>query len=186
MDTLTLLGTAVALGMDAFAVAICVAASLALVTARHVFRLSWHFGLFQSMMTICGWVGGAALSTFMSGANYWIAFGILSLLGLNMIRQSFHPECRIEGHDPTKGWSLIGFSVATSIDALAVGVSLSLIGSAIWIPALVIGIAAIVMTFVGMKIGRQVGAHLGQWAERLGGIVLIGIGVKVLADYLGQ
>ena len=124
MDTLTLLGTAVALGMDAFAVAICVAASLARLTARHVFRLSWHFGLFQSLMTICGWVGGAALSTFMSGANYWIAFGILSLLGLNMIRQSLHPECRIEGHDPTRGWSLIGFSVATSIDALAVGVSL--------------------------------------------------------------
>jgi putative Mn2+ efflux pump MntP len=184
MDTLTLLGTAVALGMDAFAVAICVAASLAALTARHVFRLSWHFGVFQSLMTICGWVGGAALSKFMGGANYWIAFGILALLGLNMIRESLQPECRIEDHDPTRGWSLIGFSVATSIDALAVGVSLSLIGLSIWVPAAVIGVAAIFMTYVGMKIGRQVGMHLGQWAERIGGIVLIAIGGKVLLDYL--
>jgi manganese efflux pump family protein len=184
MDTLTLLGTAVALGMDAFAVAICVAAGLARLTARHIFRLSWHFGLFQSLMTICGWVGGAALSTFMSGANYWIAFGILSLLGLNMIRQSLHPECCIEGHDPTRGWSLVGFSVATSIDALAVGVSFSLIGLSIWVPAGVIGLAAILMTFIGMRIGKQVGTHLGPWAERIGGIVLIAIGGKVLIDYL--
>jgi len=186
MDTLTLLATAVALGMDAFAVAICVAAGLACLTARHIFRLSWHFGLFQSLMTICGWVGGAALSTFMSGANYWIAFGILLLLGLNMIRQSLQPECRIEGYDPTRGWSLVGFSLATSIDALAVGVSLSLIGLSIWTPALVIGLAAILMTFVGMRLGRQVGIHLGPWAERLGGIVLIGIGAKVLVDYLAR
>jgi manganese efflux pump family protein len=186
MDTLTLLGTAAALGMDAFAVAICVTASLASVTARHVFRLSWHFGLFQSLMTLCGWVGGVALSKFMGGANYWIAFGILALLGLNMIRESLHPECRIEDHDPTRGWSLIGFSVATSIDALAVGVSLSLIGLSIWVPAAVIGLAAIVMTYVGMRIGRQVGAHLGQWAERIGGIVLIAIGGKVLLDYLAR
>lgn len=184
MDTLTLLGTAVALGMDAFAVAICVTAGLASPTARHVFRLSWHFGLFQSLMTICGWVGGGALSRFMSGANYWIAFGILSLLGLNMIRQSLQPECRIEGHDPTRGWRLIGFSVATSIDALAVGVSLSLIGLSIWLPAAVIGLTAIIMTFVGMRIGRRAGTHLGQWAERIGGIVLIAIGATVLTDYL--
>jgi putative Mn2+ efflux pump MntP len=119
MDTLTLLGTAVALGMDAFAVAICVAAGLARLTARHIFRLSWHFGLFQSLMTICGWVGGAALSTFMSG-QLLIAFGILSLLRLNMIGNPSIPNAiEVRSHC---GWSLVGFSVATSID-LAVGVS---------------------------------------------------------------
>lgn len=79
---------------------------------------------------------------------------------------------------------MIGFSVATSIDALAVGVSLSLIGLSIWLPAAVIGLTAIIMTFVGMRIGRHAGTHLGQWAERIGGIVLIAIGATVLTDYL--
>ncbi|MBM3300794.1 MAG: manganese efflux pump, partial [Deltaproteobacteria bacterium] len=169
MDTVTLLGTAVALGTDAFAVATAVAAGLGVLTFRHTFRLTWHFGLFQSMMTIIGWFGGEGLSRFMMGMNYWIAFGLLVLLGFKMIVESSHPENRTAGFDPTRGWSLVALSVATSLDALAVGVTFSLVGMSVWIPALIIGLVALLMTFIGTRIGRRAGKSLGQWAERIGG-----------------
>lgn len=184
MDTITLFGTALALGMDAFAVAACVSASLPIFTQRHTFRLTWHFGLFQSLMTVLGWFGGEGLATFMSGINYWLAFGLLVGLGLNMIRQSRNPEsCALE-YDPTRGWSLVGLSVATSIDALAVGVSFGLLTVAIPRPALVIGLVALVMTYIGIKVGRKSGIYLGKRAELLGGLVLIGIGIRILLQYL--
>lgn len=172
--------------MDAFAVAAVVCAGLSDHTARHTFRLSWHFGLFQFLMTVIGWFGGAGISSFMSGINYWIAFGLLVFIGVNMIRQSGHPEDRTEGYDPTRGWSLIGLSVATSIDALAVGVSLSLIGMPILKPAVVIGVAALIMTFVGTMLGRHAGIRMGSWAERIGGGVLIAIGIRILIQYLTE
>jgi len=186
MDDLTLLGTAVALGMDAFAVGAAVAAGLERLTFRHTFRLTWHFGLFQSLMTFLGWLGGAGLSAFLFGMNDWIAFGLLLALGVNMIRESMSDEERTDRFDPTRGWSLVGLSVATSIDALAVGVSLSLIGMTILKPALLIGITALLMTFAAMRLGRRAGSHLGQWAERAGGIVLILVGFRILLLNSGQ
>jgi len=180
MDDLTLLGTALALGMDAFAVGAAVAIGLEHLTARNTFRLTWHFGLFQSLMTLMGWLGGSGLSVLLSGMNNWIASGLLLILGLNMIREAGKQSERARDFDPTKGWSLVGLSVATSIDALAVGMSLSLIGSTILKPAVVIGIMASLMTFAAMCLGKKVGGRLGQWAERAGGIVLILVGLRVL------
>ncbi len=184
MNGLTLFATAVALGTDAFAVSAAVAAGLPELTARHTFRLTWHFGLFQSLMTVLGWFGGEGLSTVMFGMNYWIAAGLLFFLGVKMIYESRHPEERARDFDPTRGWSLVALSVATSIDALAVGVSFSLIGVSIGVPALAIGITALVMSFIGTRLGRGVGAVLGQWAERIGGLVLIAIGVRIVYEYL--
>jgi putative Mn2+ efflux pump MntP len=184
VDTLTLLGTAWALAMDAFAVSAAVAASLPNMTARHNFRLAWHFGLFQAGMPILGWFGGAALSSIITSVDHWIAFGLLVFLGLRMIWESRHPETRGEDYDPTRGWSLVSLSVATSIDALAVGVSLGLIGVSIWIPSVVIGLVALVLTTLGCLIGRSAGHHLGQWAERVGGVVLIAIGTRILFQHL--
>jgi putative Mn2+ efflux pump MntP len=180
VDHFTLFFTALALGADAFAVATVVSASLATFTARHTFRLAWHFGLFQAMMTGFGWLGGEGLSTFAGELSKWIAFVLLVFLGVNMIRQSFSPEDRSSEFDPTRGWSLVGLSVATSIDALAVGISLGLLGTAIPVPALVIGLVALIMTFIGTRIGLKAGHHLGEWAERIGGFVLIAIGIRVL------
>lgn len=183
MDTLTLFGTAVALGMDAFAVATAAAAALGTITFRHTFRLTWHFGFFQWMMTVLGWYGGEGISRFLFSANDWIAFGLLVALGLKMLYESGHPEKRTEGFDPTRGWSLVALSVATSLDALAVGVTFSLIGMSVWVPALMIGVAAFIMTLIGMRLGRKAGAHLGQWAERIGGGVLIAIGFRILIGH---
>jgi putative Mn2+ efflux pump MntP len=174
------------LGTDAFAVAAASAACLPNITRRHTFRLTWHFGFFQAMMTALGWVGGEALSRFTSGFNNWIAFAILVLLGLHMMWQSLQSDTCKEDFDPTRGWSLVGLSVATSIDALAVGISLSLLRMEITSPALVIGFTALVMTYVGTRLGKQAGAHLGQWAERAGALVLVALGIRILVQHLTQ
>ena len=180
LDALTLLGVAVALGMDAFAVALAVSSGLNPVTFSHIFRLTWHFGLFQSLMTFIGWLGGATVSNMLGGLNNWIAFGLLVFVGLKMLKESWDTANRVEGFDPTRGWSLVSLSVATSLDALAVGMSFSLIGMKILVPVLIIGVTALLMTLVGMKIGHHVGKSLGKWAERAGAIVLIITGVRIL------
>ena len=180
LDILTLLGVAVALGMDAFAVALAVSSGLNPVTFSHIFRLTWHFGLFQSMMTFIGWSGGATVSSMFGGLNDWVAFGILVFVGLKMLKESWNTAKRVEGFDPTKGWSLVSLSVATSLDALAVGISFSLIGMKILVPVIIIGVTALLMTLVGMKVGHYAGKSLGKWAERAGAIVLIIIGARIL------
>jgi len=120
----------------------------------------------------------------MAAVDHWIAFGLLTFLGLRMIWEARHPEDRSQNYDPTRGWSLVSLSVATSIDAFAVGLSLGLIGVSIWLPALIIGLVTLVLTYVGTRVGRKAGRYLGQWAERVGGIVLIGIGVRILLQHL--
>jgi len=184
VDNFTLIGVAAALAMDAFAVAASVAVSLPRWTARHTFRLSWHFGIFQAGMFLVGGFSGKALSAYIEQIDHWIAFGVLLFLGLRMIAGSFQPKDKLSHYDPTRGLSLVGLSSATSIDALAVGVSLGLVGTALWVPAVVIGLVALVLTAGACRLGRLVGGHLGKWAERLGGVVLIGIGFRILFQHL--
>ncbi|MEW6350226.1 MAG: manganese efflux pump MntP family protein [Thermodesulfobacteriota bacterium] len=184
MDTLSLLGTAFGLGMDAFAVGAAISAGQGALSNRQTFRLIWHFGLFQALMPIIGWLGGEGLANCTGGLNHWISFGLLLAIGGNMVRESRHPEEGTKGFDPTRGWSLVALSVATSIDALAVGVSLGLLGVSVWNPAVIIGLTALVMTFVGIRLGRTVGVRMGQCAELAGGTVLIAIGIRILADHL--
>ncbi|MFH1113014.1 MAG: manganese efflux pump MntP family protein [Pseudomonadota bacterium] len=184
MDTVTLLGISLALGMDALAVSAAVAAGLSDVTGRHMFRLSWHFGLFQGLMTILGAGVGAGLAGFLSKAGHWIAFSLLAFMGAKMIYESRNPESRTEDYDPSRGWSLVALSVAVSIDALAVGFSLRLLGISAWHPALVIGLFALVMAFAGARLGKRAGGLVGCWAERVGGLVLMAIGLRILLEHL--
>jgi len=174
---------AVALAMDAFAVAIATGVCLKEVNRRQVFRLSWHFGLFQALMPIIGWRAGAAVHAYMKASGHWIAFALLSLIGINMIRAAFKPEdCDAVLTDPTRGWSLVMLSLATSMDALAVGFSVSMLDISIWLPAFIIGVVACLFTIGGLQIGMRIGAlaPLSFYAELLGGIVLLGIGASVL------
>lgn len=179
LDLLTLLGTAIALAMDAFAVATVVSACLPAITSRHIFRLSWHFGFFQGVMPILGWLLGTVFSSLVASYTYWISTALLVFIGGRMIRESRQEKDESCSYDPTKGWSLVGLSVATSIDALAVGLSIGLLGISIWIPALVICIITIIITCIGMSIGRAAGRFLGPWAEVSGGIILIIIGLRI-------
>lgn len=185
MDWLSLLGTALALAMDAFAVAVSVSATMAPMTRRQMFRLSWHFGLFQALMPCVGWAGGAVVARHLAAVDHWIAFGVLFILGSRMIASGFSRDGDKGDIDPTRGWSLVLLSVATSVDALAVGLSLGLMGVAIWVPAALIGIVTLGLTLIGMLIGHRVGRRLGRWASVGGGIVLMMIGTRILVQHLG-
>jgi len=185
MDYLTLLGIALALAMDAFAVALATGMNLATLTGRHLFRLGFHFGLFQALMPVIGWLAGLTVQQHIAAWDHWIAFGLLAFVGGHMLWEAgseAHEEKR--ANDPTRGLSLIMLSVATSIDALAVGFSLSVLGVSIWMPAVVIGLVAGALTVAGMLLGRRAGDQWGPRVEIIGGLVLIGIGLKILAEHL--
>lgn len=184
MDALTLIGLALALAMDAFAVALGTGIVLQRLTGRHLFRLGFHFGLFQALMPITGWLAGQTVLRWVSAWDHWIAFGLLMLIGGHMIYAAFEEEEAARDRDPTRGMTMVMLSVATSIDALAVGFSLSILGLSIWLPALIIGLVAGAMTVIGMLIGDRVGLRWGTRVEILGGVVLIGIGCKILLEHL--
>ena len=188
MGLVSLLAIAVALAMDAFAVAIVSGIALNPLSRRHIFRLSFHFGLFQALMPVLGWAAGRAVHRYIAAFDHWIAFGLLALVGGRMVvgalRADAGEEAECTAKDPTRGWTLVMLSVATSIDALAVGLSLAMVGAGIVIPALVIGVVAASFTVVGMVLGRRVGMLAGKWVEVAGGLVLIGSGVKIVVEHL--
>ena len=184
MDAITLLGLALALAMDAFAVALGTGAVLSRLTGRQLFRLSFHFGLFQSLMPVIGWLAGLTIMQWVEAWDHWIAFSLLAIIGGRMIYEAFSDKEKTDDRDPTKGLSLVLLSIATSIDALAVGFSLSVIGVSIWMPALVIGLVAGVLTIAGMLLGGRIGDRWGTRVEVFGGLVLIAIGIKILIEHL--
>jgi putative Mn2+ efflux pump MntP len=185
MEPLTLIGIAIGLAMDAFAVSIAVGLSLKEVSLRQTFRLAYHFGLFQALMPILGWLAGRSIERWIGPVDHWIAFGLLTAIGGKMIYEAFKGDADdVAKKDPTKGASLVVLSVATSIDALAVGLSLALLGVEIWYPALVIGFVAFAFTAVGLHLGKRFGALLGRRMEIVGGVILIAIGVRILVEHL--
>jgi putative Mn2+ efflux pump MntP len=186
MNFLNILGIAVALAMDAFSVAIATGVNLKSVSFRQTFRLSWHFGLFQAMMPIIGWAFGAAVSSFVEAYDHWLAFVLLFLVGGNMMREAFdHDEEEKPFKDATRGMALVMLSVATSIDALAVGFSMSLLKISIITPALIIGIVAGLFTIIGLHLGKLAASFdkVSPVAEAVGGLVLWGIGISILLDH---
>lgn len=184
MDIFTLLGIAVALAVDAFAVALAAGAVLDPFAERRWFRLGFHFGLFQGIMPVIGWMAGRGLQQWISAYDHWIAFGLLSLVGGKMIYDALKDDGDSIIQDPSRGWTLVMLSVATSIDALAVGFSLALLGLEIWFPALIIGITAAILTIAGMFLGQKVGVLWGRRVEIAGGVVLCSIGGKILLEHL--
>ncbi len=186
MSLLTLLGIAVGLAMDAFAVSMGVGLKLCQVNWRQTFRLGFHFGLFQAFMPVIGWLAGLTVASYVEAVGHWIAFVLLVGIGGHMIWESFRDdeERSLRVADPTKGLSLVVLSVATSIDALAVGVSLAMLEVSIWWPSVVIGIVAGAFTVVGLHLGCRLGAVVGRRMETVGGVILILIGVRIVVESL--
>ncbi len=182
MNWPTLLGIAVGLAMDAFAVSIAAGLTVDRVTPRHTFRLAFHFGLFQFMMPVLGWLAGRELAALIAAYDHWVAFALLAYVGGKMLWESGRQHQPENRSDPTRGLTLVTLSVATSIDALAVGLSLAFLrpGQSVWGPSVVIGLVAAAFTAVGITFGSRIGAKWGRWAEALGGVVLLGIGLRIL------
>lgn len=172
---------AVGLAMDAFAVSISAGIRVAPVTGRHIFRLAFHFGLFQFLMPIIGGLLGSGISEYATSWGRWVAFALLTFIGAKMIfdvvRGGHEEEHR---GDPTRGWSLLMLSVATSLDALGVGLAYALVMENILLAAVVIGLVAAAFSYIGARFGSYFGEKGGQTAELFGGVLLIGIGVKML------
>jgi len=184
MGFLSILIIAIGLGMDAFSVAVGVGASLGTVSWGAVFRLSFCFGLFQFLMPVAGWVAGVPVANIIAGYDRWIAFGLLSLVGGKMIIELFTGEANVHTADPTKGLTVMILSLATSIDALAVGFSFALLQIPVIYPSIVIGIVAFIMTMCGILFGEKLGVIFGKRLGALGGLLLIGIGVKILMEHM--
>jgi putative Mn2+ efflux pump MntP len=184
MSFLSIFLIAVGLGMDAFAVAIGTGIAIRRLSVGHVFRLAFHFGLFQFLMPVVGWLAGRTVSVYIESYDHWVAFGLLLLIGGKMIADSFSEKKEIFSNDPTRGFTLIILSIATSIDALAVGLGLAFLNIKILYPCVIIGIVASVMTVVGMVFGEALGRLAGKRVAVLGGLILIGIGIKILVEHL--
>ncbi len=186
MNTYYTISIAVALAMDAMAVAIAGGISLKRVGFRQYFRLSWHFGLFQALMPVIGWSAGLTIRGMIGRFDHWLAFCLLIFVGSNMLLEAFRKKNRGSTQkDPTTGVSLVVLSVATSIDALAVGLSISILNLSIWIPALIIGITAGLFTAAGLYIGSKA-VHIlwiQKYAEIIGALVLYAIGISILYEH---
>ena len=184
MDFLAVFFVALALAMDAFAVSLAVGLRLEHITVRHTFRICFHFGLFQFLMPILGWFIGRQFSVMISAWDHWLAFALLAGLGGKMVWQAFQKELTLSGDDPTRGWTLVGLSLATSLDALAVGLSLAFLAGSVWFAAVVIGFVAGVLSLVGIHSGGWLGRRFSQWGEFFGGSILIAIGCRILISHL--
>ncbi|MBP7864478.1 MAG: manganese efflux pump [Acidobacteria bacterium] len=205
MEPLTVIGIAVGLAMDAFAVAIATSVTLRTVSGRQYFRLSFHFGFFQFMMPLAGWLLGTGFASYMADYDHWVAFGLLGFIGGRMIHGALAgrapepaaprggdgdgPAGPVSGrtgrpNDPTRGWSLVLLSVATSIDALAVGVSFAMLDHRVFLPCVAIGVITAGITLLGMRIGGRLGVRFGCRMEIVGGLILVGIGTRILVQHL--
>jgi len=175
---------ALALSMDAFSVAMAIGAAGRGHASGAVIRLATAFGIFQFVMPILGWLLGKTVVSYISDYDHWIAFGLLLIVGLRMIKEYFDKDEKERTKDPTKGWSLLILSIATSIDALAVGVSFAFFDVNIYYASAVIGVVCFIITALGMIFGKKLSVLLGKKAVLLGGIVLIAIGIKIVVEHM--
>jgi putative Mn2+ efflux pump MntP len=184
MHLIEVLLLAVGLAMDACVVSAGAGASGRSTGGRATFRLGFHFGLFQFLMPILGWFAGLTIAGFIVAVDHWIAFALLAVVGGRMIRSGLKAEEDPEAHDPSKGWSLIVLSIATSIDALAVGFSLAMVGVDIWFPAVIIGLVTAAMSVAGLRLGTSLGSRFGHRMEVAGGVILIFMGARIVFEHL--
>ena len=174
---------AVGLAMDAFAVSLASGARQPSVGRRGALRLAFHFGLFQFMMPVIGWFIGSRIAGLIGNVDHWVAFALLAFVGGRMIRSGFDHLATCPP-DPSRGMTLLTLSLATSIDALAVGLSLAMLRVNIWQPSAIIGIVTATLSLIALQLGRRLGMAIGKRMEIAGGVLLILIGLRILLSHL--
>ena len=184
MNHFEIIFIAIGLAMDAFAVSLSAATSRRVNSPRATFRLSFHFGLFQFMMPVIGWFLGGTVAYTLQAYDHWIAFGLLSYVGGKMIYESLQSAGPETVTDPSRGMNLVILSLATSIDAFAIGFSLALLNLDIWYPSFIIGVTTTMMSLVGIRLGNYLGVRFGKRTEFAGGAILIFIGLRILIEHV--
>ena len=177
---------AVGVSADAFAVALTKGVHMRRFDLRHALIIAVTFGVFQAVMPLVGWMLASQFAAYITGIDHWIAFGLLFLIGARMLWEAIIAKPDTDADfDRLRVRQLLLLALATSIDALAVGITFAFIPVSIVPAILLIGLVTAVFAFLGVFVGRRVGARLGRPAEIVGGLVLIGIGTRILFDHLG-
>jgi len=186
LDFASILIIALGLSADCFAVAFGGSCSLKKITPIQVLRLAFFFGGFQAIMPTLGWLLGRTFVQFIGPFDHWLAFGLLAFVGGKMIWEFFHEKAEASEKevDITRGSKLLLLSVATSIDAMAAGLSFAFLEVNIVLAIVTIGVVSFIVTVIGVMLGRKMGSFLGRWAELVGGLVLIGIGLRIVIEHL--
>lgn len=184
MGIFEILLIAVGVSMDAFAVSICKGLSVGRLRSRHAFAVSIWFGGFQALMPVIGYFAGVSFADYVTSFDHWISFVLLSIIGANMIRGSFEKEEQKDSNSDFSFRKMLALAIATSIDALAVGVSFAFLQVDIWTAVLIIGATTAAFSGVGILIGNQFGIKYKSKAEFAGGLILIAIGLKILIEHL--
>ncbi len=184
MEFITILLLSVGLAMDAFAVSLSIGTAGEIGSLCGKIRLAAHFGIFQSGMTALGWLAGETIVNFIKGFDHWIALGLLGYVGINLIRAGFKKDGKAFDQDPSTGRTLVLLSFATSIDAFAVGLSIVFLKIPILTSVVAIGLVASLLSAIGLFGGTRLGEVFGKRMEILGGLILIGIGVRVVLTHL--
>lgn len=184
MGILEIVLIGISLAMDAFAVAVCKGLAMPKVDWKKAFIIALYFGVFQALMPIIGYFLGVSFSDLVASIDHWIAFSLLSVIGGNMIKESYDDEIE-KRNDKVDFKTMIVLAIATSIDALAVGVTFSFLKANIFMSASFIGIITFLMSLLGVKIGNVFGDKFQNKAEFAGGTILILIGLKILTEHLG-
>ena len=183
MRFIEILMIALGLAMDAFAVSLGAGASGQAVGGRATFRLSFHFGLFQFLMPVMGWLLGVRIAALLSSVDYWIAFGLLVFVGVRMIRSGWGSDGESLSSDPSRGLTLVVLAVATSIDAFAIGLSLGVLRVKIWYPSVVFGVVTSGLSLLGIRLGTRLGTRFGKHMEIAGGAILSLLGLRILLTH---
>lgn len=182
MNFLELVIIAIGVSMDAFAVSICKGLSTRKIRPSNAVTAGLWFGGFQALMPVIGYYLGVSFADFVSGVDHWIAFVLLGIIGGKMIKESFENEsCEISADFSFK--SMLPLAVATSIDALAIGVSFAFLGVSIWVPVLLIGVTTGLFSSAGVYIGNRFGCRYKSKSEFIGGLVLCLMGVRILLEH---
>lgn len=172
--------------MDAVAVAIGMGLSIHTLRIQHGLIIGLFFGFFQSIMPVIGWAAGRSFQSVMMTADHWIAFALLTIIGLKMIYESIKIKSEEDDVKSLTIYSLFTLSVATSIDAFAIGISFAMLEMSIVTPIIIIGCITFILSFLGVGFGKHVGKLLPKKIEIVGGIVLIAIGIKILIEHVGN
>lgn len=180
MSHIEIIFIATSLAMDASTVCLAAAAAGFAKDARAVFRLCFHFGLFQFLMPVIGWFLGQTIISYIGTIDKWIAFLLLAGIGGRMIYDALNPTPDTRKKDPSRGLTMVMLSIATSIDALAAGFSLAMLKIDIWYPGIMIGLITSGLSLIAIKIGTRLGEQFGSRMEIAGGLILIAIGIKIV------
>lgn len=184
MEVLEILLIAIGLAMDAFAVSICKGLSMKKMNWKKAIIIGGYFGLFQGMMPVIGYFLGTSFESLVTQIDHWIAFGLLVIIGTNMLKEVFASESE-NCNDNVDFKTMIVLAIATSIDALAVGITFAFLNTNIILAALIISVVTFITSILGVKIGNKFGDKYERKAETVGGLILIFMGIKILLEHLG-